>query len=37
MVHYAENHTEAPVVLISSSLLDDDMPPAELVESPSPG
>lgn len=36
MVHYAGNHTEAPVVLISSSLLDDDMPPAELVESPSP-
>ena len=32
MVHYAENHTAAPVVLISSSLLDDDAPPASPVE-----
>lgn len=37
MIHYAENHTATPVVLISSSLLDDDMPPAELVESAPPG
>ncbi len=36
MIHYAENHTFSPVVLISSSLLDDDAPPAELVEATSP-
>lgn len=34
MVHFAENRTIAPVVLISSSLLDDDAPPAALVQTP---
>ena len=37
MVHYAENLTSEPVVLMSSSLLDDDEPPTELVEEPSAG
>ncbi len=34
MVHYAENVTDEPVVLLSSSLLDDDVPPTELVDDP---
>lgn len=37
MIHYAENHTTTPVLLISSSLLDDNAPPAELVDSSPPG
>ena len=32
MVHWAENQTDEPIVLISSALLDDDEPPTELVE-----
>lgn len=32
MVHYAENLTDEPVVLMSTSLLDDDAPDTELVE-----
>ena len=31
MVHYAENLTDEPVVLMSTSLLDDHEPPTELV------
>jgi len=37
MIHYAENHTATPVVLISSSLLDDNAPPSALVKAPPPG
>ena len=32
MVHFAENRTAESIVLISTSLLDDDEPPTELVE-----
>lgn len=32
MVHYAENLTAEPIVLMSTSLHDDDEPPTELVE-----
>jgi quercetin dioxygenase-like cupin family protein len=31
MVHFAENLTDVPIVLMSSSLLDDDVPSTELV------
>lgn len=34
MIHYAENLTGQPVVLLSSSLLDDDEPTTELVDEP---
>ena len=34
MVHFAENHTDEPVILMSSSLLDDHHPPTELVDEP---
>ena len=37
MVHYAENVTDEPVVLLSSSLLDDGVPPTELVDEPPGG
>ena len=36
MVHYAENLTTEPVVLMSTSLLEDDEPPTELVEETPP-
>lgn len=36
MVHYAENLTDEPVVLISSSLFDADEPPSEIVEEATP-
>lgn len=32
MVHYAENLSDEPVILMSTSLLDDHEPPTELVE-----
>ena len=32
MVHYAENRTTESIILISTSLLDDDEPPTELVD-----
>jgi quercetin dioxygenase-like cupin family protein len=32
MVHFAENLTDVPIVLMSSSLLDDDVPSTELVD-----
>jgi quercetin dioxygenase-like cupin family protein len=32
MVHWAENRTDNPIVLISSSLLEEDAPSAELVD-----
>ena len=34
MIHYAENLTTEPVVLMSSSLFDEHEPPSELVEAP---
>jgi quercetin dioxygenase-like cupin family protein len=34
MVHWAENRTDEPIVLISSSLLEEDAPSAELVDEP---
>ena len=37
MVHYAENRTMQPVILISTSLLDENAPATELVEEGSAG
>jgi quercetin dioxygenase-like cupin family protein len=34
MVHWAENRTDEPIVLISSSLLEEDAPSVELVDEP---
>jgi quercetin dioxygenase-like cupin family protein len=36
MVHWAENHTDTPIVLISSSLFQEDAPSSELVQEPTP-
>jgi quercetin dioxygenase-like cupin family protein len=34
MVHWAENRTGTPIVLISSSLFEEDVPSTELVQEP---